>query len=429
MSPFSLIFLNTLVIVSLTALTFLFFHRFRKVFGSAIGEKDLPFVSVIVPARNEELKIARCLESLAKQDYPRFEIVVIDDRSTDSTGEIIQKLANKYARINLIKGRETPTGWAGKCNALVQAVPHASGEWLLFTDADTCHAPHSIRHSINFALRNKTDLVSFMPMQELHSFWERVVMPVLLGSFLVGDPLNTVNDPKAERAYAYGQDMLIRRDVYEAVDGHKSVHDQILDDIMLARTVKGKGYQIMAADGTPLYSVRMYQNFETLWYGWTKNAYALIECNPAYLFLVLVLINACIIGPFAHLALLLSWAGSGAYPVAYNWMIGCVIVEFITLFGWYMNNRYQYNGIYWYHFFLLPLGSITVTAIYLTSAYLVLSGNNVSWKGRKYRVNSHKTIEPDRETPLLAPVSASTRPGANAVPMAKGSFNSSAVDD
>ncbi|HEY9786454.1 MAG TPA: glycosyltransferase family 2 protein [Candidatus Obscuribacterales bacterium] len=404
MTLFSFVLLNTIIIVSLAGLTFVFFSRFRRIPEPSLSREQLPFVSVIVPARNEELKIGRCLESLAKQTYQRYEIIVVDDRSVDSTASIIQQIANRYPRINFIKGRETPNGWIGKCNALVQAVPHASGEWLLFTDADTCHTPDSLRYAVDYAITSGTDLVSFMPVQELGSFWERVVMPVLLGSFLVGDPFNTINDPEDDRAYAYGQYILVKREVYEAVGGHFAVKDQILDDIMLARTVKGQGYQLTAADGQPLYSVRMYQNLETLWYGWTKNAYALIECNPGYLAIILSLINVSILGPFLQTSLVLSAIASGEAPANLPWIVICIAIEFGMLAGWYQRTSRHYVGVNWYHFFLLPLGSLTVTALYLTSAYLIHSGNNVLWKGRRYRVNSHKTVEPLPEPLVFEPV-------------------------
>ncbi len=406
MSTFTIVFLTTILIVSLTGLTHVFLARFRRIRTPIIPSEQLPFVSVIIPARNEETKIARCLESLARQDYPNYEIVIIDDRSTDKTGEIIQEIASRYAHVKFIKGNETPTGWIGKCNALVQAYPHARGKWLVFADADTCHEPHSVRYAVDYAIINKVDMVSFMPLQELRTFWEQVVSPVLLGSFLVGDPLNSVNDPNHVRAYAYGQYILISRNAYDTVGTHRAVHDQILDDIMLAQRVKGSGFHIMAVDGCKLYRVRMYQDLESLWFGWTKNAYALIECNLLYLAMILILINGSIISPFVHLGILTAGILSGNPPHIFLYIAPLVVLEFIGLAAWYGRTKQFYTGVHWKHFFLLPLGCVMVTAIYLRSAYLVLSGNNVSWKGRQYRVNSHKTIEPQPHEAASSPEAA-----------------------
>lgn len=377
----------------LASLTFLFFHYFRKLSRESLPDKDFPFITVIVPARNEEAKIGRCIESLALQNYPNYEVIAVDDRSQDKTGDIIQNLAAKYPHIKCIRGKEAPPGWIGKCSALVQATRHARGEWYLFTDADTCHTPDSLRYSVSYAIKNKAELISFMPVQELGSFWERAVMPVLLGSFVCGDPLNTINEHTNERAYAYGQYILVRKDVYDSVGGHESVHDQILDDISLARVVKSKGYHILSADGRLLYKVRMYTDLESLWQGWTKNLYALIECNLLYLITVIVLVNSAIVGPYISAGVLaLKFAQEGFSPEL-SALAGQVVLQFTLLFVWYRRCREHYIGVNWLHFFLLPFGSLTMSVLYLHSAYLVHSGHKVSWKGRCYTVNTSKSIE------------------------------------
>src|SRR5262249_43004400 len=163
----------------------------------------------------------------------------------------------KYPQVKFVKGKDAPSGWIGKCNALAHAVGYASGAWFLFTDADTCHTPNSVRDAVSYAIKNEVDLISFVPMQELGSFWERLLMPVLLSSFLVGDPFHAVNNPKRKLAYAYGQYILCRRSSYLAIGGHQSVRDEIVEDHAIARVFKQKGYKICVADGKTLYSVRM----------------------------------------------------------------------------------------------------------------------------------------------------------------------------
>lgn len=382
----------------LASLTFLFFRYFRTLKAESAPDNELPFVSVIVPARNEEGKIGRCLESLAKQNYPRYEVIVIDDRSDDRTAEIIRSIAARYPCIKYVQGKDAPPpGWVGKCNALVQAVKHASGEWYLFTDADTCHTPESLRYALSYSLKNKAELISFMPVQELGSFWERVVMPVLLGSFLCGDPLNTINEHTNERAYAYGQYILVQRRIYEEVGGHYSVYDQILEDISLARVVKAHGYHILSADGRLLYKVRMYTDLETLWQGWTKNLYSLIECRVLFLVLVILLLNTAILVPFAS-ALSVAYRFSLGHPGSCSYLfLGLVVCQLALLLAWYRRTSQHYLGVDLRHFFLLPLGSLTVTVLYLHAAYLVLSGKKVNWKGRSYTVNTSKSIEANND--------------------------------
>ena len=353
----------------------------------------MPFLSVIVPARNEELKIRRCLQSLLNQDYPNYEIIVIDDRSTDNTGQIIQEMARQDNRITFVEGKTLPDGWIGKCNALAHAVGYASGDWLLFTDADTCHGPHSLTDSLSYALTEGADMISFVPVQELGSFWERVIMPVLLGSFLVGDPFHTINDTNSTRAYAYGQFILIRRSTYQAVGGHQSIRDEIVEDHALGRVVKDKGFRILVADGKSLYSVRMYTDLQSLWHGWTKNLYSLIECRPVNLVLVLGLINACTLMPFIQLFVLTGMYWSGVDSVFLLRCATLLALEFMTLIAWYKKITQHFDGVSFRHFFLLPLGSLGVTLLYLHSAYLVINGSSVNWKGRHYTVNTSKTIK------------------------------------
>ena len=399
---FLLFSLETLLASVLAGLTFMFFHYFRKLEKKSLPDADLPFITVVVPARNEEEKIGRCLESLAKQNYPNFEVIAVDDRSDDRTGEIIQSLAAKYPSIKYVRANEAPPGWIGKCSALVQAVKFANGQWYLFSDADTCHTPESLRYAISYAIEKNAELISFMPVQELGSFWERVVMPVLLGSFLCGDPLNTINEHTNERAYAYGQYILVRKDVYEKVGGHDSVHDQILDDISFARVVKAHGFHIFSADGRLLYKVRMYTDLESLWQGGTKNLYALIDCSPINLILIILLINTAVVGPFLSVGIVSAmWLG-GDSGSELNILTAEVIFQLCLLYAWYRRTTQHYLGVDWRHFFLLPFGSLTMSALYLHSAYLVHSGAKVSWKGRKYQVNMSRSITDNSEGDITA---------------------------
>lgn len=393
MNMFWLFTLESILASVLAGLTFLFFKYFPRLQKKSLPDSELPFITVVVPARNEEGKIGRCLESLAKQNYPNYEVIAVNDRSQDKTGEIIESLAAQYPCIKYITAQEAPPGWIGKCSALVQAVKHANGQWYLFSDADTCHTPESLRYAISYAIERKADLISFMPVQELGSFWERVVMPVLLGSFLCGDPLNTINEHTNERAYAYGQYILVRKDVYEAVGGHDSVHDQILDDISFARVVKAHKYLILSADGRLLYKVRMYTDFESLWQGWTKNLYALIECNIIYLVLCILLINLAIVGPFVSAGIVASMYLHGESGTLVNILAAQVVYQLTLLFLWYRRTSEHYIGVDWRHFFILPFGSLTMSALYVHSAYLVHGGVKVNWKGRQYTVNTSKAIQ------------------------------------
>lgn len=384
-----------MVIATLFALTSAFYTFIRSVDKSRISDRDLPFVSVVVPARNEEAKIARCVESLLKQNYPNFELIVIDDRSTDRTGAIIEEFARQDKRVTYVQGKDAPDGWIGKCNALAHAVGYASGEWYIFTDADTCHNENSIRDAISHGICHKADLVSFIPFQELVSFWERLIMPVLLSSFLVGDPFHKVNNPEAKLfAYAYGQYIICRRSSYLAVGGHQSVRDEIVEDHALGRVFKEKGYKILVADGKTLYRVRMYTDLVSLWQGWTKNLYSLIDSSVVFLFVILLLINMTLVLPYLELCIVAAMWLAGEQSTGLIVLTQLTAAQFIMLAFWFKLTEQHRTGFNGLSFFTLPIGSLAVTVLYLHASYLVLSGGQVNWKGRHYRVNSSKTIRP-----------------------------------
>lgn len=398
-----LFLVSTLYIMGMYALALAFYWLLRPVEASGLSDGRLPFISVIVPARNEEGKIGRCLESLLDQDYPNFELVVIDDRSTDRTGEIIAAIAERDSRVKFVKGKDAPSGWIGKCNALAHAVGYASGEWFIFTDADTCHHPNSLRDAVSYAMTNKIDMVSFVPMQELGSFPERLIMPCLLSGFLIGDPFHRVNDPRSSTAYAHGQYILCRRSSYQTIGGHQSVRDEIVEDHALARVFKEKGYRIEVADGKTLYSVRMYTDLKSLWYGWTKNLYSFLDSKPANLLLILFLINTAVVLPWIYTLYLLGRFALGEVDEELLRLTALNFVQLGVLALWMKRTASHHDGVKWYHFFLLPFGCLGVSALYINSAYLVHSGGQVNWKGRRYVVNTRRTIEPqDGEESLEA---------------------------
>lgn len=399
---------DAFLVIVLTALTYCFYNGLLHVRKSPYQDGDLPFVSIMVPARNEEAKIERCLRSLVNQNYPCFEVIVVDDRSTDRTAQIIEQIAKMSDKIRLLKVTSLPDGWIGKCNALAHASNRASGQWFIFTDADTFHQQNSVRDAVTFAMQRRADLVSFVPVQELGSFWERAVMPVLLGSFLCGDPFHTVNNTLCPRAYAYGQYILVSRQAYFHCGGHEAVKQDILEDHALARCVKKFG-SILCADGLNLYKVRMYTDLPSLWHGWTKNLYAIIECRTFNLLVVLLLINCAVMGPFVLSISLAVQLASGSTGGVTQLLLLANTIQLATLLCWWQRTNHHYDGLSWKDFFLLPLGSLSVTAIYLHSAYLVLSGGRVNWKGRHYTVNTAKRIEPASKLarasgdPVLAP--------------------------
>jgi hypothetical protein len=178
------------------------------------------------------------------------------------------------------------------------------------------------------------------------------------------------------------------------VGGHQSVRDEIVEDHAIARVFKEKAYKILVADGKPLYSVRMYTDLESMWQGWTKNLYSLIDSRVFNLIMILAVINWVIYFPWVEVGILGRMLLSGETFASMQSLVLMVLLQFILLAAWFGKATDHHQGISWRHFFLLPLGGIVVTALYLHAAYLVLTGSQVNWKGRRYTVNTSKTIQP-----------------------------------
>ena len=226
-----------------------------------------PLVSVIIPARNEEASLGQCLESLVSQAGVAFEILVVNDHSSDRTAEI----AASFPGVRVIQAGPLPQGWTGKNNAVACGTREAKGEWLLFTDADTVHRPGSLARAVAEAKENKAEMLSYSPEQIAVTFWEMAILPVVFGELARQYPPSKVSDPASPIAAANGQFILIRRDAYEAIGGHGAVAGDILEDVALARRVKASGRKIRFRYAADAVRTRMYRNFSQLREGWTKN--------------------------------------------------------------------------------------------------------------------------------------------------------------
>jgi glycosyltransferase involved in cell wall biosynthesis len=235
----------------------------------------LPEVTIIVPARNEETCLADCLASLVAQTGVKFEIIVVDDSSTDRTHEI----AEGFPRVQVISAEPLPDGWTGKNNAVITGAKHARGEWLLFTDADTVHLPGSLARAMAEAKREGADLLSYSPEQIAVTWAEKILMPVVFAELAAKYPLEEIRRQGSGTGAANGQYILVRRDVYEAVGGHRAVADQILEDVALARRFRAAEKRVYFRYGGDAVRARMYRGWDQMRDGWTKNL-ALLFPHP-----------------------------------------------------------------------------------------------------------------------------------------------------
>lgn len=347
--------------------------------------QDAPLISVCVPARNEERNIGRCVETLLAQTYPNYEIIVLDDRSTDATRDILRGFANQNEILKVLNGSDLPPGWAGKPHALTQAAAAARGEWLCFVDADTFVTPDALAAVYAKAIETKADLFTIMTRQVMLTFWERAVLPLVMLALSVGFSPRRVNDPGRKDAIANGQFIFIKRAVYEAVGEHAAIKGSIVEDKDMAVLVKGEGYRLVVADGREVASTRMYTSLAEMWEGWTKNIYLGLRDDRGLL--VLGVFGAFL--AFTAALLLPLWlVGGVALTVAGSGQEGSVVlVEAILLWGYLIFWRVLASrgmGIPAWYALTISLGAGIFAAMMLTSAWNVLSGVGVTWKGRTY---------------------------------------------
>lgn len=346
---------------------------------------DAPLISICVPARNEERNIRACVERLLAQNYPNFEVVVLDDRSTDGTPGILATMAAHDSRLHPISGSDLPAGWAGKPHALFQASAAARGEWLCFVDADTFLSPSTLSSCYTKALETRADMFTIMTFQILGSFWEKVVMPLVMTALSVGFSPRKVNDPNRRDAIANGQFILIRRPVYDVIGGHESVKDQIVEDKAISEQVKWNGYRLIVANGYGVAQTRMYTSLPEMWEGWTKNIYLGLRDQTGLLLLgvfgALVALIAALFLPIWPL-LGIKWLVNGG-----GWMAAAVILESLIFWAYLIFTRgrvAQAMRISAWYAFSTPLGAAVFAAMMITSAVRVITGKGVTWKGRTY---------------------------------------------
>ena len=224
-------------------------------------------VSVIIPARNEAANLGPCLASLVTQAGVDAEIIVVDDNSTDGTADV----ARHFAGVEVVDAGALPPGWSGKCHAMARGANEASGEWLLFTDAETFHLPGSLARALAEAREFGAELLSYSPAQEVDTFWEHAVMPVVYAELAETYQPRDVCDPASPAAAANGQYLLITREAYDAVGGHAACAGTLLEDVALARRVKQSGRDIRFRFGGDAVRTHMYRGLHELREGWTKN--------------------------------------------------------------------------------------------------------------------------------------------------------------
>jgi glycosyltransferase involved in cell wall biosynthesis len=333
-------------------------------------------VSVIVPARNEEASLRTCLESLMAQTGVTFEVIVVDDGSTDRTREIAQS----FPGVRAVDPGPLQQRWSGKNHALVAGASEARGEWLLFTDADTVHRAGSLARSIEEATRQRAALLSYSPEQEVHGLWERAVMPVIFAELASTYRPSEVSNPASAAAAANGQYILVSRDAYDRVGGHAAVATCLLEDVALAQAVKASGRRVFFRYGGDAVRTRMYRSFAQLQEGWTKNLVLLFRSSARLAVLRLlefVLILGSVIVALA-VALHGKWVPAGAAAIV-------AVVLYVVFLGRIRKAHFSWDAN------LLALAGLPLFSYLLLRSRNAYKSGNISWKGRRYLASGDST--------------------------------------
>jgi cellulose synthase/poly-beta-1,6-N-acetylglucosamine synthase-like glycosyltransferase len=328
-----------------------------------------PVVSVIVPARNEEACLGDCLRSLQEQSGIDYEIIVVNDNSTDST----KKVASSYGGIRIVDAPPLPAGWTGKSHAAQFGADHARGRWLLFTDADTIHRHRSLRHAIREAEEHEVEMLSYSPKQEVRGLWERSLMPVIFAELRRQFPPREVCRMDSPIAAANGQYLLITRDAYNAIGGHTAVRESLLEDVEIARRLKQSRRRIRFRYGRDALKTRMYRTFPQMWEGWTKNLALLFPETGA-----LAALRALeFLVSFGGLLWFLVGLAMHQYLVAiYGGVLSLAVIS-----NFFRRVRRAHFG--WMNTIIAPAG-LPVFVLLLLNSRLHYKRNQVAWKGREY---------------------------------------------
>jgi chlorobactene glucosyltransferase len=360
---------------------------------------DAPLISILVPARNEEHRVLEsCIRSILAQDYGRFEVIAVNDRSTDATGAILDRIAQSDDRLHVIEGKELPAGWLGKPYAMQQALNCAGGEWILATDADMIFDPSALRTAHQHILEAHGDALTLIPRFEAGSFWERVMIPAWTWVFLMFTLFYRSNDPKTERAVGIGGFFLIRREVLDRVGGYEALKDEVMEDARLAERIKHSGARLLLEQAPALISTRMYKSFAEMWECSTKNWFSGVNFSlPFALFCVASMYAVAVVPPLIALGGVigialgvstnLSWL---LVPAMLSWLLQMFVIALVSA-------RSEVPSLYG---LTAPLGLGVLYAMLFDSSIRISTGRGVTWKGR--RIYERHGVRPPRNVPSVS---------------------------
>lgn len=353
------------------------------------NENYLPKVSIILPARNEEKYISKCLDSLFEQDYPNFEIIAVNDSSSDKTAEIMYKYQNKSSILTVLNAGFKPAGWIGKNWACHQGYLRANGEIFLFTDADTIHSPSVLSLAIEHLIEQKLDALTVIPRLLCQDIWTKITLPLIWSiSYVKYSPLRA-NNPKATTGYFFGSFYVIFRKVYEAVGTHDAVKSEIVEDGALGGIVKKAKFNMRVVRGEHYVEAVWARDFSTLWHGLRRLMIPLYHQD---------MINASLITIATFFLLLIPFISLFVFPflsIMSNFNISgrdiLLLVNLITIALIVLSSAIQSKYILFnssLYSLASPIAGTIICLAFLSSIIDAKKKEIIRWRGRGYTINT-----------------------------------------
>jgi chlorobactene glucosyltransferase len=346
------------------------------------ADVSFPSVTIVVPARNEAAELPKTVPTFCTQDYPDLRVIIVDDQSEDDSLDILRKLREEHANLLFVPAADRPDGWCGKPWAVHEGVRHATGELLLFTDADCVFHPYAVKQAVTLLQKENFDALSLLPMMKFETLSEQIGLGGLASVLPMIMPLSMVNDPKSDVALAAGGFILVRRSAYEKIGGHVSVKGEIIEDVKLARKLKASGAKFHCRATTDLVSTRMYEGFADLWEGLSKNAYAGSEYHPVKFWLGMIAAMLILVLPPIYLTASIIAVAVHRSPLNIAFVI---LSAFICISQLIVQSRaVRHLKLPAWQILLMPISAGLYTLIAINSAWEHhFRGGNL-WKGRRY---------------------------------------------
>jgi cellulose synthase/poly-beta-1,6-N-acetylglucosamine synthase-like glycosyltransferase len=349
-----------------------------------------PKVSVILPARNEGRYIARCLDSLLGQDYPNFEIIAINDSSTDGTGEIMKAYAANDLRVMHIDASPKPEGWTGKNWACYQGFLRARGELLMFTDADSKHLPSTMSLAVGHLMSENLEALTAVPRLICNDFWTKMTLPVLATFLHTRFSPIRVNDPNTKTGYFFGSFFIITRSTYEAIGTHEGVKEELVEDGALGGKVKASKFRMKMVRGESHIDAVWARDLPTLWQGLRRLMIPIYYQDKVNAYIMAMAVFFILFAPFASLPYLpvASFAGNTSFQILFVLQISAIALIMVTTAAQCRLAIFE-SPVY---AFAAPLSGALISLSFMSAIADAKKKGAVSWRDRKYIIS--KTQNP-----------------------------------